>query len=120
MDPEEVARIKQRQFYLDMAERFVKMADEFAPGSDNPLPIHGLTAVLVAHASTPADLQQEMWNVANGYMATTRDGVVQPKDETGGRHHLRVEPIYPDQTEAKYKEDLEWWNKTRKTLKGLI
>lgn len=115
-DPEELARIKQRQFYEEMAERFTKMADEYSPTNyaANPLPIHGMTVVSVIHGSSRSELTLEAADIADGLSAKPL-----PIDSTSGRHSLWAETINPSQTPEKYGEDLMWWSKTMKSRRDM-
>jgi hypothetical protein len=108
-DPAELARMKQRQFYLDMAERFTKMADEYDPirYAQNPLPIHGFTTVIVAHGSDHLALYREIRMLAMDWSHAVTD-------IHAGRHSVRLERIYPEQTENGYRLDLEAWARARR------
>ncbi len=116
-DPIELARIRQRQFYLDMAERFTKMADEYEPirYSENPIPIHGFTAVIVAHGSDHPTLEREIKMISmDWYDHTTNFERRDRADIHAGRHSVRLERIFPEQTEESYQLDLTAWSQSRK------
>jgi hypothetical protein len=114
---EELARIRQRQFYLDMAERFTKMADEYEPirYAANPLPIHGYTAVVVLHSSEPRALSNEVQLLSNDWdYSISEFGKAESRDMHGGRVSVRMEHIYPEQNEERYRRDLDAWSAERK------
>lgn len=115
-DPIELARIRQRQFYLDMAERFAKMADEYEPirYAENPIPIHGFTAVIVAHGSDHPTLEREIKMISMDWYDRATDFERRDRaDIHDGRHSVRLERIYPEQTEDSYRLDLVQWSNDR-------
>lgn len=114
---EELARIRQRQFYLDMAERFTKMADEYEPirYAENPLPIHGYTAVVILHSSEPEALSHEVQLLSNDWDHSISEfGKAHSRDMHSGRVSVRMEHIHPEQNEERYKRDLQAWSAERK------
>lgn len=116
-DPEEMARMKQRKFYQEMAERFTKMADEYSPErwEKNPLPIHGYTAVITLHASSHEELARQVSGLdVNWYHAYSDYGTAERRDMTSGREHVRFEHVYPEQTEAGYALELSAWSSARR------
>jgi hypothetical protein len=120
---EELARIRQRQFYLDMSERFTKMAEEYEPihYRENPLPIHGYTAVVVLHSSEPRALSNEVQLLSNGWDYSISEfgkAESRSRDMHGGRVSVRMEHIYPEQNEERYRRDLEAWSAERKAKRG--
>lgn len=108
---EEIARIKQRQFYIDAAERLMKMADEYSPEAHaaNPLPIHQRTAIAIVHGDSAQNLWENFGRLGDR-VEFLRDSV----DITSGSGSVHAEVIHVEQTEEKYKEDLAWWSKLRK------
>ena len=114
---EELARIRQRQFYLDMAERFTKMADEYEPirYAESQLPIHGYTAVVIVHGSEPRTLSREVQVLSNDWdYSISEFGKAESRDMHSGRVSVRMEHIYPEQNEERYRRDLEAWSAERK------
>lgn len=119
-DPVELARMRMRQFYLDMAERFQKMADEYEPlrYAANPLPIHGYTAVIVAHGSDHATLAREVKMISMDWPHRTEFDQRDKLDIHSGRHSIRMERVYPQQNEESYRLDLEEWSTNRKKARS--
>lgn len=111
-DAQEMARIRQRQFYLEMAERFRKMADEYAPAQHAavPLPINGFTVSIIIHGSSHEELNSELRALdVNWYHMYAEMGRATTRDMHTGRTSVRFEQIDPDQTPEKYALELAAW-----------
>lgn len=117
-NPEEVARMRVREFYLEQARRFQKLADEYSPEShrENPLPIQGYGCVVRLHGSNLGELARHAKYVSDK-LAIEHYKQEEPrkKAETiGGSYSLMFERVYPEQTTDSYERDLLLWREERK------
>lgn len=119
-DAEERARIRQVDFYLELSARFARMADEYSPANHakNPIPIHGITAVIVVHSSTTRSISNEARAIANSietYLRNTdENGKIRSHDIHHGRGSLKIASIYPEQTDENYMNELRVWAAERR------
>lgn len=117
-NPEEVARMRVREFYLEQARRFQKLADEYSPEShrENPLPIQGYACVIRLHGNDLAELSRYAKYASDDFSIEYygREGPRKSGDVVSGTHSITFERVYPEQTTESYKQDLLLWREERK------
>lgn len=117
-NPEEVARMRVREFYLEQARRFQKLADEYSPEShrENPLPIHGYGCVVRLHGNNLGELARHAKYVSDE-LAIEHYKQEEPRksgDVVSGSYSLMFERVYPEQSTESYKQDLLLWHEERR------
>lgn len=117
-NPEEVARMRVREFYLEQARRFQKLADEYSPEShrENPLPIHGYGCVVRLHGNDLAELSRYA-KYASDDLSIEYYGREEPRAKSesfSGTHSITFERVYPEQTQQSYESNLLLWHEERK------
>ena len=117
-NPEEVARMRVREFYLEQARRFQKLADEYSPEShrENPLPIHGYGCVVRLHGNNLGELARHAKYVSD-QLAIEHYGQDEPRksgETISGSYSLMFERVYPEQSTESYKQDLLLWHEERR------
>ena len=117
-NPEEVARMRVREFYLEQARRFQKLADEYSPEShrENPLPIHGYGCVVRLHGNNLGELARHAKYVSDE-LAIEHYKQEEPRksgETITGSHSITFERVYPEQTTESYERDLLLWHEERK------
>ena len=117
-NPEEVARMRIREFYLEQARRFQKLADEYSPEShrENQLPIHGYACVVRLRGNDLGELARHAKYVSDE-LAIEHYKQEEPRksgDVVSGSYSLMFERVYPEQSTESYERDLLLWREERK------
>ena len=116
--PEEVARMRVREFYLEQARRFQKLADEYSPEShrENPLPIHGYGCVVRLHGNNLGELARHAKYVSDELAIEhyKQEAPRKSGDVVSGSYSLMFERVYPEQSTESYERDLLLWSEERK------
>ena len=117
-NPEEVARMRVREFYLEQARRFQKLADEYSPEShrENPLPIHGYGCVVRLHGNNLGELARHAKYVSDELAIEhyKQEGPRKSGETISGSYSLMFERVYPEQSTESYKQDLLLWHEERR------